>query len=763
MQKYLYASVLGLLMTLSTASAQTSTISGRIADNGEPIHNAVVYLADTSWQTVTDSLGNFSLTDVEVGDYQIVVEADFYGVYTQDIVLKEGENPFLSIDLNADDTASQLDELVISGTMKPVSRLESPVPVEVYSQAFFKKNPTPTFFDALQNINGVRPQLNCNICATGDIHINGLEGAYTMVLIDGMPIVSSLGSVYGLSGIPSSLIDRIEVVKGPASSLYGSEAVGGLINIITKNPNQAPLVSADVFTTSWLEHNIDLGLKFKVGKKANVLTGINYFNYQNKVDDNKDNFTDVTLQDRISVFQKWNFTRKNNRLLSLAARYLYEDRWGGEMDWDKSYRGGDQVYGESIYTSRAEILGNYQLPLSEKMFFSFSFINHDQDSRYGTDSYIANQKIAFSQLTWDKKIGRHDLLFGAALRYTYYDDNTPATADVDGQNLAEKTWLPGVFIQDEISLQDKHKLLLGFRYDHNNNHGDIFTPRMAYKWSFDNNSVLRLNAGTGFRVVNLFTEDHAALTGAREVVILNDLKPEKSYNANINWVKKIYSDSGSSFGIDATAFYTHFTNKIAPDYESNSNQIIYDNLDGYAVSKGLSLNLDWNMANGLHLMLGGTLMENTITENDITQQQMLTEKFAGTWAISYKILKWDLIIDYTGNVYSPMRLPLLSELDPRPAKSPWWSIQNIQLTYDGFDRFEIYGGVKNLLNWTPNKSTPFLIARANDPFDKQVVFDNAGQAVATPDNPYGLTFDPSYVYAPNQGMRAFLGVRFKLD
>lgn len=763
MQKKIYASVFGLLMTLSTASAQTSTISGRIADKDEPIHDAVVYLADTSWRTVTDSLGNFSLTDVEVGDYQIVVEADFYGVYTQDIVFKEGENPFMSIDLNADDTASQLDELVISGTMKPVSRLESPVPVEVYSQAFFKKNPTPTFFDALQNINGVRPQLNCNICATGDIHINGLEGAYTMVLIDGMPIVSSLGSVYGLSGIPSSLIDRIEVVKGPASSLYGSEAVGGLINIITKNPNQAPLVSADVFTTSWLEHNVDLGLKFKVGKKANVLTGINYFNYQNKVDDNKDNFTDVTLQDRISVFQKWNFTRKNNRLLSLAARYLYEDRWGGEMDWDKSYRGGDQVYGESIYTSRAEILGNYQLPFSEKMFFSFSFINHDQDSRYGTDSYIANQKIAFSQLTWDKKMGRHDLLFGAALRYTYYDDNTPATADINGQNLAEKTWLPGIFIQDEISLQDKHKLLLGFRYDHNNNHGDIFTPRMAYKWSFDNNSVLRLNAGTGFRVVNLFTEDHAALTGAREIVILNDLKPEKSYNANVNWVKKFYFDSGTSFGIDATAFYTHFTNKIAPDYESNSNQIIYDNLDGYAVSKGLSLNLDWNMANGLNLMLGGTLMENTITEDDITQQQMLTEKFAGNWAISYKILKWDLTIDYTGNVYGPMRLPLLGELDPRPAKSPWWSIQNIQLTYDGFDRFEIYGGVKNLLNWTPNKSTPFLIARPNDPFDKGVVFDDAGQAVATPDNPYGLTFDPSYVYAPNQGMRGFLGVRFKLD
>ncbi|MBC8643502.1 TonB-dependent receptor plug domain-containing protein [Flavobacterium lindanitolerans] len=107
----------------------------------------------------------------------------------------------------------------------------------------------------MQNVNGVRPQLNCNICNTGDIHINGLEGPYTLVLIDGMPIVSGLSTVYGLSGIPNSLLERIEIVKGPASSLYGSEAVGGLINIITKNPSNAPRFSIDGFSNSWGEVN----------------------------------------------------------------------------------------------------------------------------------------------------------------------------------------------------------------------------------------------------------------------------------------------------------------------------------------------------------------------------------------------------------------------------------------------------------------------------------------------------------------------------
>lgn len=665
--------------------------------------------------------------------------------------------------LQTEKKASNIDGVVISGTMKAVNRLESPVPVEVYTPTFFKKNPTPNIFDALQNVNGVRPQLNCNVCNTGDIHINGLEGPYTMVLIDGMPIVSSLGTVYGLSGIPNSLIERIEVVKGPASSLYGSEAVGGLINIITKKPQNAPLLSADFFSTTWEEYNVDLGFKFNAGKKASVLTGINYFNYQNKVDNNNDNFTDVTLQDRISVFQKWNFERKENRVFSVAGRYMYEDRWGGDMRWDKSYRGGDEIYGESIYTNRAEIFGNYQLPVSEKMFFGFSFINHDQNSVYGDTSYIANQKIAFGQFTWDKKIGNHDLLAGTALRYTYYDDNTPATADISGINEPEKTWLPGIFLQDEIAFNEKHKLLLGFRYDYNTHHGSIFTPRMAYKWTLNENNILRLNAGTGFRVVNLFTEDHAALTGARDVLILNDLKPEKSYNANLNFHKKIYFDSGTFLGLDATAFYTYFTNRIVADYDTDPNQIIYDNLDGHAVSKGISLNADLNLSNGLKFILGGTYMENTLTEDGVTEQQILTEKFTGTWAVSYKIKPINLSIDYTGNLYSPMRLPLLGDLDPRPEMSPWWSIQNIQFTFSGVKNVEIYGGVKNLLNWTPNKGTPFLIARTNDPFDQNVIFDGNGQVVPTAENPYGLTFDPAYVYAPNQGIRAFLGVRFNLN
>lgn len=748
--KYLFLTIL----IITSKSIYSQNISGKITANSPVVQGINVILLNTNFKTKTDSLGIYQFLNIPKGTYKIQVTSTGFKPIVQRISLLENQD--LNLDFELEEDQNELNEVVVSGTLKPVKRLESAVPVEVYSPVFFKKNPTPSIYDALQNINGVRPQLNCGVCNTGDIHINGLEGPYTLVMIDGMPIVSSLSTVYGLSGIPNSLVERIEIVKGPASSLYGSEAVGGLINIITKNPTNAPAFSADYFTTSYFESNLDLGMKFNAGKKAVSLIGINYFNYDQVIDKDKDNFTDVTLSERISVFNKWSFKRNHNRLFTIAARGMYEDRWGGDIRWEKKYRGGDEIYGESIYTKRAELIGSYQLPFEEKLMFSFSGNVHYQDSRYGTTSYIANQKIGFVQLTWDKKIGRNDLLAGIASRYTYYDDNTPATKE------AENTWLPGIFVQDEITFSPKSQVLLGARYDYNSIHGSIFTPRFAYRFKADENTIFRLNAGTGFRVVNLFTEDHAALTGSRDVVIKNDLKPEKSVNVNLNYIQKINFGNGTFMGIETTAFYTRFSNKIISDYETNPNEIIYNNIDGYALSQGISTNIDLNFPSGLKFIVGATVLDNKNVENGISERPYLTENFTGTWSISYKIQPWDLSIDYTGNVYSPMKLPLLSETDPRSPKSPWYSIQNIQFTYSGWKDFEVYGGVKNLLNFTPKQNNPFLISRTNDPFDKNVQYDSAGKVLVTPDNPYGLTFDTTYVYGQNQTIRGFLGLRYTL-
>jgi outer membrane receptor for ferrienterochelin and colicins len=748
------------IFIFSSTYSQEVTLSGFVTSENSPALFVNIYLKNTELGTSSNENGWYELKNIPPGKYTLIASTIGYIKFSQSITIKKGQEQLIDIDLKP--SIESLDEMVVTGTMKPVSRLESPVPVEVYKPTFFKKNPTASIFEALQNVNGVRPQINCSVCNTGDIHINGLEGPYTLVLIDGMPIVSGLGTVYGLSGIPNSLIEQIEIVKGPASTLYGSEAVGGLINIITKNNLTAPVFSGDSFITDWGEYNLDIGTKVNLGKKTSLLLGINYFKYDNPIDNNGDNFTDLTLQDRISIFQKWNFTRKKSRILSLAGRFFYEDRWGGELQWTPEFRGGDEIYGESIYTRRWEILGKYQLPFEEQLMLSFSYNDHSQNSVYGDVSYLADQRIGFTQLTWDKSLGKHSILAGSALRYNYYDDNTPATSDLNG-NKPDKVIIPSIFLQDEIVFNKKHSLLLGARYDYDDRHGSIFTPRGAYRLKFTDTDILRLNAGTGFRVVNLFTEEHAALTGSREVIITEELKPERSFNVNLNYLKKIYGDNGTFVTLDASLFYTNFQNIIIPDYDTNPNQIIYDNLNGKSVSKGVSANVDIVFPSSFKIMFGATLQDVSNTENGITKRQILTESYSANWGLSYTIRPWNLTFDYTGNLYGPMRLPTLGDLDPRRDFSPTWSIQNLQFTYNGIKDFEIYAGVKNLLNWTPNNGNPFIIARANDPFDKEVTFDTNGNAVATANNPNALTFDPTYVYGPNQGIRSFIGLRYTLN
>lgn len=730
-------------------SAQ-SGITGIITVDHNPL--AQVNITSTEIAATSNDVGSYELK-LPPGKHQVQFSFIGYQKQLKTIYIRENKITTLNISMVPDEHF--LNEVVISGTLKPVRRSETAVPVEIYSSSFFKKNPTSNIFEGLQNVNGVRPQLNCNICNTGDIHINGLEGPYTVVLIDGMPIVSGLSTVYGLSGIPNSLLERVEIVKGPASSLYGSEAVGGLINIITKSTQNAPKFSADVFSTSWGEVNSDIAFKNKIGK-ANILTGVNHFMYQNKIDNNNDNFTDVALQNRISLFQKWSFERDDEKRTSVAGRLYYEDRWGGEMQWNSNHRGGDEVYGESIYTKRAEIFGLYDFKNIKNTTITYSFSAHDQNSAYGDVLFLAKQNIGFSQITWSKKLKKHDLLLGSALRYQYYEDNTPAT------NKSDKSFIPGVFAQDEIKFDLHNSMLVGARIDYHTRHGFIPTPRLTYRYLVNDRNIFRLNAGTGFRVVNLFTEEHAAITGARDVIIKGNLAPERSYNINLNWLSKFNQPNGDFIGFEAATWYTHFTNAIIPNYDENPNQIIYQNLNGYSTSKGISVNSDYVFNNGLKAIIGVTLMDVSKVDNGEKTSQILTERASATWAISYLLPKWFIDIDYTGNIYGPMRLPLLSDLDPRPEYSPVWSTQNIQFTYKKWRNTEVYFGIKNLLNWTPNKSTHFLISRANDPFDKNVIYNNSGNVIATPENPYALTFDPSYMYAPNQGIRAFLGISYTI-
>ena len=721
-------SCLFLYMFLHLTSYSQSITGFVFSTDNQGISFSSVNVKGQSIGTASNADGFFELNDIKVGEYEFVFSAIGHKKFKKKVKIKQGTNT-LNVILEA--STYDLDQVVVTGTMKEQFLSASPVKVDVVTQKFLEKIATSNVMEVIENVNGVQKQINCGVCGTNDIHINGMEGPYTLVLINGMPIMSSLSSVYGLNGIPTSLIKQIEIIKGPSSTLYGTEAVAGVINILTKNPKDVSPIELDAFLTSHQEKNIDFAFAPKMNKVDMLFSG-NLFQMSHFLDDNADNFSDIPLSERLSLFNQWNFKRKSEKSFALSAKYYLENRSGGVKEWDESLRGSDSIYGESIYTDRLELAATYQMPWEEDVRIDASYNYHHQDSYYGDTKYEAYQSIYFANLLWSKRLGHaHDILSGLTYRYQTFIDST--LADVD-----EKKFIPALFVQDEITFNRKWTTLLGMRSDYHDEHGFIFSPRLNVKFKPQTYTTFRLNAGTGFRIVNLFTEDHAFLTGSREVLVVEDLLAEESYNINLN-ANHIFSLGRSTGTLDFDAFYTYFTNKITPDYDSNPNQIIYANLDGFSVSRGVAFQIQQNFDFPMSLKAGGTVLDvYSVDENNEREDELFAPSFSGVFSLSYKWNTINTSMDWTAKVTGPMFLPTFPKPFERAEVSPWFSQHHLQIKKVFSEKLSAYIGLKNVFNYT--QDSPLI--------DWQ--------------KPFGDDFDTSYAYGPLQSRRFLFGLSIKL-
>jgi len=724
-----------LILSLSPILwSQTSSLSGIVNDDNEVIPFAKVWLKNTDFHTSTNLKGEFEILNIPNGVYQLQVTSSSHSKFQLSTTFND-TSIVKHIKLNKIDL--QLDQVVVTGAMREVSISKSPVKIELITSEFFKSNPVNSVIEALETVNGVQEQVNCGVCGTNDIHINGMEGPYTLVLIDGMPIVSGLSSAYGFNVIPTSLIERVEIIKGPSSTLYGTEAVGGIINIITKSPETSSLIEFEANSNTHLENKMSLAWSPKLGKKVFTTISADYLYNQKKLDYNNDNFTDIQLNNRLSVFNKWEFkNKKDEKVLNLAARYYVEDRFGGTLQWNDAYLGSDSVYGEHISTDRVELIGDYILPFKSRDFkLSFSANSHDQNSHYGDVNYKASQQVFFTNLIWNKEFGkRNQFLAGYTNNLQFYKDNSSS-------NISEQTFVPGVFAQDEFNWTESLILLTGVRFDYHSKHGLIVSPRLSLKKDFGSYTSFRFNYGNGFRQVHLFTEDHAFLTGARQVLIKNELRPERSHNVTLNfnhtYTKLVYGN------FDFDMFYTYFSNKIIPDYNTDPNLIIYDNLDCNGVTRGMSFSVNHKFKVPFRVRLGITIQDvfeeskNEVGEI-VKETQLFAPFFSGVFNLSYELKKWKTKLNYTGKIVGPQKLPIYDAPNERPEVSPWFTVQNVQVTKEFNKGWEVYAGVKNIFNFT--QSSPLV----------------------NPENPYDATFDTSYAYGPLQTRRFYAGVRYNL-
>lgn len=734
---------------------QTAAVQGFVKTDGSPLEFATISLNDGEAGTATNEAGFFSIENLRPGTHQISATYLGFDVQTKTVSLKNGETASVHFDLS--ESASMLNQVVVTGTMKPTYVSDSPVKVEVLTAKFldtYLPAAASSIVEGVKMVNGVQEVVACGVCFTNSISINGLPGPYTAVLMDGTPIYGNLASVYGLNGIPNMIIDRFEVIKGPNSTLYGSEAVAGVINIITKDPAKQPILAADVMGTTHLETFGNLAIAPKFGKTAGYI-GLNYALINGFDDRNKDLFNDRINLDRYSLFTKWNFHRKSGKKLTLAGKYYYEDRRNGVEAFldNRNYRhlrGSSKIYGESIYTKRAELFGTYELPTAENLRLDYSMSHHLQDSYYGDAFYKAEQDIAFANFIWDKQLSKHGLMVGLTSRYQRYDDNSVATATG-----ADRQFTPGIFVQDEWETSKRLTFLTGARLDHYDKHGLIFSPRLSVKYKPEDWTTIRANFGTGFRIVNLFTEDHAFITGQRTVEIAEKLHPEKSYNGTINF-NHIYTIGNSQGSFDLDAHLTYFTNKITPNYDLPG-KIIYANTDGHAITRGIGLNVNQEFTFPLSMTLGFSLQKATQTErNEQGGLQTRAIEFSPDWSglfnINYHWRKQGLTFAYSVRMTGPMALPAVFDLDengqplsqPRPERSRAFSFHSFQLTKQFSKTWSLYLGGQNLLDFV-------------QPYSPLTGYNDPNSAVG-----FSQHFDTAYAYAPIHGREFYVGLKLKL-
>lgn len=761
MKSYLKIGLIVLLPAL--VEAQDLKVSGKTVDqNGEPLTYCQYNLYPANIGGVSDAEGNFVIEGLESGSYNLSFHALGYRKKSIELELAGGNKELGEIVLQED--LLNLDEVVVSGTMRETYLAESPVTVEVVSSHFLENYSMPVnIMESIQLINGVQEVVACGVCFTNSISINGLPGPYTAVLMDGAPIYGSLASTYGLNGIPRQLIDRFEVIKGPNSTLYGSEAMAGVINIITKDPEDQPRLSIDLMGTTHSEAFGNIAFTTH-SKRASLMSGINFAYINGFEDFNNDYFGDNINLDRLSGFSKFSLNRKSGKKLELMAKYYYEDRRNGVEGYlvDRAYReirGSDKIYGESIYTNRIELFGTYELPVPTNWKLNFSLSSHEQDSYYGADHYLAEQRIGFFNLLRTMSKDKHQLLAGFTNRMEYYNDNTVATQGVvDGDTIdrPQEQWIPGVFLQDEWQVHRKMSLLGGLRLDYYNLHGPIFSPRLNLKYNLADFTIIRTNFGTGFKVVNLFTEDHAFVTGQREVIIEEELNPEKTWNLSVDISHSMQIGEGQA-KIGVNGFFTHFTNKIIPDYD-NAGQIIYSNSDGSADTRGVGLNFSHSIRS--HARYNLSFNRQFVTQSQLVNGKRETEPlvyaadWTGTANANYDLKRWNMTIAYTAQITGPMQLPEVYDLDengnpksePRAQRSEPFASQNIQLAKKWKKPgLRIYLGMQNLFNYRQQISP---LSGYNDP--------NSLPG-------FSEYFDTAYAYSPIHGREFYLGFTWNIE
>lgn len=719
------------------------TISGTVLDqNGEGLIGASVYWLDSEDGVVTDEMGAYSIE--RLGTHLV---ASFVG-FRADTIAVDGQSE-ITFTLNE---ASVISDVVVKARKDgiTISNL-TPIKTENITTTELKKAACCDLAGCFETQSSVEAQVTNVITNAKELRISGLSGVYNQVLIDGFSMINGLSYTYGLTSIPGTMVQNIFVSKGANSVLQGYESISGQINVITKDPDLENPLFLNVFLNGMGEKQLNGDVSFRVGEWSNILALHTTLPASNR-DRDTDGFLDVPKLQRFSISDKWKYSHDSEWGWSseISLRYLQEQRTGGQLAFDPTDDlGSTSVYGQHVELQQPEITAKtiFRWDDIHSVTWFASGYYQNQNSWFGTVQYDAQQTTVNNTLQYEYRYNEEsDNNLKAGISHRYHDlsediafsDNTLGRT-YDGQYDRDESVI-GLFAENTLFF-GKFNWLLGLRGDYHDDFGFQFAPRTLLKYEITPELVVRANIGTGWRTVNLFSENINLLVSSRDVVFAEELRPEKATNAGINMTQRVATDDLSGY-ISADFYHTRFSNQIFPDYDSDPTKAIIANYEGKSVSNSLQLEAGFKIMNTLDLKAGYTFTD-VYRENSegVKSQLPFNAQHKVLGVISYRPMsnKWQL--DVNAHWYGKQRLPN-TDSNPteyqRPDFSKAFGLINSQFTYNFSDKASVYAGVENIFDFRQERP------------------------IISWENPFGKYFDTSFIWGPTQGRMLYLGARYEI-
>ncbi|NCA80340.1 MAG: TonB-dependent receptor [Sphingobacteriia bacterium] len=732
---YLFTAFSFILCSLTT-SAQNSLkgVVYEINNHNKQVSlpGANVYWLGTTKGTTSDAHGKFEIMRIDETN-KLVVQHVSYPSDTLDIPVSKSE---VSILLSG---GKQLDEVTIRSSEGMIISIK-PIAAQIITQDGLRKAACCNLAESFEQTASVDMEYSDAVTGAKHIQMLGLAGIYSQILLENTPFIRGLSSPFGFGFVPGSWMESIQVSKGTSSVINGFESITGQINVEYKKPQTN---KEKIFLNLYGDHmgkgEINFNTVKSFGHHASSMLLFHGGKQTMKMDNNNDGFADAPLSDQINVMNRWDYHIDNVMEGRTMASFVWENRAGGQMDFNKKTDHLTQnKYGFETDNKRFNITtknGFFFEKENRSIGTIVSATHHQTNSFFGIRTYDVTQNSLYANVIYEdyltccktKKIN-----LGASYQYDNYQHL------LNDSSFSQVESIPGIFGQYTYNHHDKFIAIGGLRADLYNSEQVFLTPRLHFKWALNHHISVRGTAGKGYRTPQVFAEQIAIMASSRQFVFIDKVKPEEAWNAGLNFTATFEMNKKDA-SVSLDYYRTEFVNQVIVDIETPGFAKIY-NLDGYSYSNSTQIESILYPAQRLELILAYRFNDVWQTIGSELQQKPLTSQHKALASISYKTKNEKWQFDFTSHWNGSMRLPD-TQSNPEtyrlPQRSPDYMTFNSQITYKT-RLIDYYLGSENLGDYT--QKNPIIEA----------------------ENPFGSFFDSSIIYAPIRGRMFFAGIRYTL-